>query len=276
MPQNILTKIVDFIMKSLGVIIAGFGALIMFSAFLGEGGTGATVATMIIGLVIGVCGLVLFFKAKRRGNLSAMHRTEPISNATAPAESSSSSADDAVKHDLKNPTPKNHAPFMLPCEACKKQISSAAEKCPSCGHPVSEKYVKIYRDVQNSPVTRVVGFLAMILVAGLIGWVVVKIDDLGSESLPQQAAAGCGDEISALTYAQLAVERKLKSPSDADFPWPDIDNQVTKTGKCEYAVKSYVDAPNSFGGTVRTHFVVRLRYDKNQEAWIAQSVQFAE
>ena len=100
---------------------------------------------------------------------------------------------------------------------------------------------------------------------------------LRQEADTPQNSGGCGNEIDALTFAQLAVERKLKSPSDADFPWPGGGNEViTEIGECEYSVKSYVDAPNSFGATVRTHFVVRLRFDKAKDAWIIRDVRFSE
>ena len=268
MPRNILTKTVNFVMKSFGVIFAGFGALMMLTSILDRG---SAISTMV-GLVVGGCGLFLFFKAKRRGdNISAVHRTEPTPSAAPPVESSPTAADDAVKHALKNPIPASNAPILVPCEVCKKEISSAAGKCPSCGHPVSEKWVNVHRDTKDSPV---LAFGILLLGIPLVIWAVVTFQgDSDSSPTQTQAALGC-NPIDALSVAQLAVEEKLKSPSDADFPWPDIENQVSTTGECEYTVRSYVDAPNSFGGTVRTHFVVRLRYDKQLDDWRIQSVQF--
>lgn len=277
MPQNILMKALNFVMKSFGVIFAGFGGLMLLSAIFdiseGRSGTPSMIIRLVIGLVVGGCGLFLFFKAKRRGdNVSAAHRTKSTSNAP-PAESSSSSADDAVKHALKNPIPVSNAPILVPCEVCEKEISSTAGKCPSCGHPVSEKWVNVHRDTKDSPIP---ALGVLLLGIPLVIWAVVTFQgDSNSSPTQTQAASGC-NPVDALSVAQFAVEEKLKSPSDADFPWPDIENQVSTTGECEYTVRSYVDAPNSFGGTVRTHFVVRLRYDKQQDDWRIQSVRFVK
>ena len=266
MTKNILNKALVFMAKALGVcFLLASGMVILLSLvgtlFFDSGeDLGAGIGPVVIGLALGAVGFILFFRVGRGAQTpvfggKANSRSGIFAGGVAPAESCS--------------------PMMVPCEACKKQISSAAEKCPSCGHPVTEKWVKIHRDVQNSPIP---GLMTLLVGIPIVVWVVFALHDTESSSEQEarsRAAAGCGDEIAALTFAQLAVEEKLKSPSDADFPWPG-DEVITKTGECEYSVKSYVDAPNSFGATVRTHFVVRLRYDKNQDAWAVQSVRFAE
>ena len=87
----------------------------------------------------------------------------------------------------------------------------------------------------------------------------------------------CEDEIAALAFAQSAVEKKLKSSSGADFPRPGGGNEIiTKTGECEYSIKSYADALNFLGAPVRTHFVVRLRFDKAKDAWIIRGVRLSK
>ena len=52
---------------------------------------------------------------------------------------------------------------------------------------------------------------------------------------------------------QLFVEKQLKSPSTADFPFGG-HRHVTKLGGNRYRVDSYVDSQNSFGAQIRTEF----------------------
>jgi len=54
------------------------------------------------------------------------------------------------------------------------------------------------------------------------------------------------------------VERRLKSPKTADFPW--FDHNVQKTGPRSFTVASYVDSQNSFGATIRTQFQCKLTF----------------
>lgn len=184
--------------------------------------------------------------------------------------------------------------MLIPCEECKKKISSEAAACPSCGHPVRKEWVDAH-----TPSLGTGCLAAAIVLVGVVLFMAWNDDepapaaksasqrtegpgarkDSGAAESPSQPAqsAGCGHEIEALTLAQIAVERKLKSPADAEFPWPGAGNEViTKMGECDYAVKSYVDALNSLGATVRTHFVVRLRYDREREEWIVREVRFAK
>lgn len=64
------------------------------------------------------------------------------------------------------------------------------------------------------------------------------------------------DEIVASVCAQKKVESMLKAPKSADFPWI-IGAVPQKDGS--YGVQSYVDAQNSFGATIRTNFVCKVK-----------------
>ena len=63
------------------------------------------------------------------------------------------------------------------------------------------------------------------------------------------------------------VESQLKNPSSAKFPSYYLSSDITysKSGN-NVTVKSYVDAENSFGGTVRTYFtiVIEIKDGKNR------------
>jgi len=65
-------------------------------------------------------------------------------------------------------------------------------------------------------------------------------------------AKTCGDRIEAITYAQIFVEKRLKSPSSADFSLIDTRAGMSECGT--WNVVSYVDAQNSFGVEIRTPF----------------------
>ncbi|WP_035121250.1 hypothetical protein [Corynebacterium freneyi] len=60
-------------------------------------------------------------------------------------------------------------------------------------------------------------------------------------------------EIEARTQCQDLVEQRLKAPKTADFPWLDGEWKYTPVDG-GYKVESYVDAENSFGAQVRSHF----------------------
>lgn len=60
-------------------------------------------------------------------------------------------------------------------------------------------------------------------------------------------------EIEARTQCQDLVEQRLKAPKTADFPWLDGEWKYTPVDG-GYKVESYVDAENSFGAQIRSHF----------------------
>lgn len=72
--------------------------------------------------------------------------------------------------------------------------------------------------------------------------------------------------------AESFVKDRLKSPSTARFGGilrGDYQNPrecVTYLGNTEYCVIGWVDARNTFGGLVRTDFVLRLRRN-DENSW---------
>lgn len=65
--------------------------------------------------------------------------------------------------------------------------------------------------------------------------------------------SGSDDVHGAWASAQRAVLKELKSPKSADFPFGGY-RHITPLGGDRYRVDSYVDAKNSFGAEIRTHF----------------------
>ena len=62
------------------------------------------------------------------------------------------------------------------------------------------------------------------------------------------------DILGAHTAAKTFVERRLRSPSTAEFPWVRAKEVVTYLGDQKYRVESYVDAENGFGSMVRSQY----------------------
>ena len=80
-----------------------------------------------------------------------------------------------------------------------------------------------------------------------------------------------GDVHGAWAYMQQFVEKKLKSPSSADFPFGG-SRHVTPLGGGRYRVDSYVDAKNSFGAQLRTHFEGVIK--RVPSGWELESLRF--
>jgi hypothetical protein len=63
------------------------------------------------------------------------------------------------------------------------------------------------------------------------------------------------------------MEKRLKAPSTADFPWySNSEVSVIHRGGGTFDVRSYVDAQNSFGAQIRTHYTCTLK-DNGNDSW---------
>jgi hypothetical protein len=80
-------------------------------------------------------------------------------------------------------------------------------------------------------------------------------------------------EVEAWTAAQLEVERNLKSPSSAKFPWVKSEDVVNKINDDTFKVKSYVDSENSFGAMVRTNFSCTVEFT-GEDTYIVKDLEF--
>lgn len=70
--------------------------------------------------------------------------------------------------------------------------------------------------------------------------------------------------------AEQFVEKRLKSPSSADFSWCSSDN-VTKLGDNRFRVSGSLDASNSFNVKLRSRYTVVIKYLGNNE-WRLETV----
>ena len=84
-------------------------------------------------------------------------------------------------------------------------------------------------------------------------------------------AASNDDVHGAWVYMQRFVEKRLKSPKTADFPFGGY-RHVTPLKNGRYKVDSYVDSQNSFGADVRTYFSGVIK--KSENGWRLESLNF--
>lgn len=68
--------------------------------------------------------------------------------------------------------------------------------------------------------------------------------------------------------AKHEVETNLKSPNSAKFPSMRSDQvRITEVGG-KYIVKSYVDAENSFGASIRSNFTVTINKNSSGKYFV--------
>lgn len=91
---------------------------------------------------------------------------------------------------------------------------------------------------------------------------------------PQASITVSESESYAAVYCKDLVRNSLKSPKSADFPWG--DRAIFSGG--QYVMNSYVDAQNSFGAEIRTHFRCVLQHSGSDEysGWTVKDLQVFE
>ncbi len=162
------------------------------------------------------------------------------------------------------------------CAECKKMVLADAEKCPFCeaDYPATAR-IKCKECKKNFPATMdkcvhcgakaprwpaVVGKLFLLLIVGIIVLTIFSEDpDDTKKSTSNSTSQTVGnDQAGAWASTKFFIKNELKSPKSADFPWYS-DQTVQHLGNGLYRVRSYVDAQNSFGALIRTHFEVKIQ-----------------
>lgn len=141
---------------------------------------------------------------------------------------------------------------MVKCSECGKNVSSKAKACPNCGAPLG---------VGRTHISTGKGCLAVIIISIVLFVFIYNSADDGSKSSSSKqpstpstsSKSDSGDVHGAWAYMQLFVEKRLKSPKSADFPFGG-SRHVTNLGGGRYKVVSYVDAQNAYGADIRTNF----------------------
>lgn len=122
-------------------------------------------------------------------------------------------------------------------------IPAKARKCPYCREPQ-----------QLSFLARV--FLGMLALAALGLCISFFEPNTPTDSYIAAETAREEEELAAKYAAQGFVESQLKAPSTAK--WPPVGQLSARrfnfAGNAAWEIRGYVDAQNSFGANIRTHF----------------------
>ena len=97
-------------------------------------------------------------------------------------------------------------------------------------------------------------------------------EQIVQEKKSQEDKACNSDNTMAFVMAKNFVEKVLKAPATAKFPWGTSDSQISSIGDCTYIVRSYVDAENSFGAKIRTKYTAKVKYIGNDK-WSALDIK---
>jgi ribosomal protein S27AE len=108
-----------------------------------------------------------------------------------------------------------------------------------------------------NPVSVIIFLVALVAgILGLVAYMATHDAGPGAGSSPSAASPSpppLPSKLDAWVSCQEFVEKRLKAPSSADFPFFD-KNFVTDLGGGAFHVQAYVDAQNSFGAKLRSDF----------------------
>jgi hypothetical protein len=112
------------------------------------------------------------------------------------------------------------------------------------------------------------GCLGIVVFLGILMWLV---GDSGNSGRPRDRSS------MAVVQCQNHVKNRLRSPSTADFPF--LEHEVNSLGKETYRVRSYVDAQNALGATIRNNWVCTISYgggeDADPSSWVLVDLQLS-
>lgn len=91
---------------------------------------------------------------------------------------------------------------------------------------------------------------------------------------------GSGGADMAFVMSQKVIRARLKAPSSASFPWSTdrgVEFGPRKGGKpCEFVVRAWVDAINSFNAKIRSRYSVVMTYNMSSGTWSGSNVVIDE
>jgi hypothetical protein len=112
---------------------------------------------------------------------------------------------------------------------------------------------------------------SIVALLALIGFTLWLINFCSSCETGSGSPKAGHDKLAAWAITKQFVEKRLKSPSSADWGWQSYNKCVSHLGNGRYQVKAWVDSQNSFGAKVRTHFVAIVSW-RSGDSWMLESL----
>lgn len=136
---------------------------------------------------------------------------------------------------------------LIKCIECAGKVSSTASQCPHCGIEINaEEHLKSNEANSNKSNQRIIKFAIVLGGLGLISAMFAP---------PQEKKC---DNIKAYVFLETVGAERFKSPSTvkfAKYPYANIVSSDCKT----YNIRTYADAQNSYGGTVRSNITATVK-----------------
>lgn len=202
--------------------------------------------------------------------------------------------------------------MLIPCAECKKEISHTAGNCPNCGSKKPFKGVQLdAKAIKDWKVADRMGFqksggklkasYTFLKIIGIGFFTLIIISMINHANLTPEEKAEyekqrliraaeqakkdasealaeaektCSNTTLAFVMSQDFVTKQLKAPATADFP--NISSEgvsVNYLGNCVHEIRAYVDAQNSFGANIRSHYYVKIKNELNTDSWSLLKIQ---
>jgi hypothetical protein len=111
-------------------------------------------------------------------------------------------------------------------------------------------------------------FVTRFSIVLLLVWVAISFISSSEDS-----DAPTDNSILAYNLAEDCVKQRLKSPSTAEFAGLfEKKDHVTKIGSDKYKIRSYVDAQNSFGATIRNQWSCTITLYNDGDSYQCENV----
>jgi len=164
------------------------------------------------------------------------------------------------------------------CKECGNEISTKAKECPHCGNVLKKK-------VGCGCTTLVMVGLFLLIVGSLVSneskttppKKSVDVSKPAAKPVPKYSWKDQDNSSMAYIMMEGFVERRLKSPSSADFPgvFDGKAGHIRRLGGHKYKIVSWVDSQNAFGAMIRTQFVGEIE-QVSEDDWQLHSLEFAQ